>query len=73
MNGWSFWHDQEYGSEYEMVQEEQEDEGEAAEVNQVQPAVPAPQQPQSTPLTPPVLQDVLLLNIFLLHRSHPLR
>ena len=56
VDDWSFWYDQEYGSEYEMVQEEQEDDGEAAEVNQVQPVMSAPQQPQSTPLTPPDLQ-----------------
>ena len=46
MDDWNFWYDQEYGSEHEMVQEEQEDEGEAAEVNQVQPVIPAPQQLQ---------------------------
>ena len=56
MDDWNFWCDQEYGSEYEMVQEDQEDEDEAAEVNQVQRVMPAPQQPQSTPITPPVLQ-----------------
>ena len=55
VDDWSFWYDQEYGSEYEMVQEDQEDEDEAAEVNQVQ-SVLALQQPQSTPITPPVLQ-----------------
>ena len=56
IDDWNFWYDQEYGSECEMVQEDQEDEDEAAEVNQVQPAMQAPQQPQSTSITPPVLQ-----------------
>ena len=56
VDDWSFWYDQEYGSEYEMVQEDQDDEGETAEVNQVQPVLQAPQQSQSTPVTPPVLQ-----------------
>ena len=46
MDDWTLWYDQEYGSEYEMVQEDQGEEGEAAEVNQVQPLVPAAQQVQ---------------------------
>ena len=46
VDDWSFWYDQEYGSEYEMVQEDQEEE-EAAEVNQVQPLAPAAGQLQS--------------------------
>ena len=56
VDDWNFWYDQEKGSEYETVQEDQEDEDEAAEVNQAQPVIAAPQQPQSTPITPPVLQ-----------------
>ena len=55
VDDWSFWYDQEYVGEYDMVQEDQE-EGETAEVNQVQPLIAAPQQPESTPITPPVLQ-----------------
>ena len=56
VDDWNVWYDQEYGSEYEMVQEDQEEEEEAAEVNQVQPLVPAAGQLQSTPITPPVVQ-----------------
>ena len=59
VDDWNFWYDQEYVSEYDMVQDDQ-DEDEAAEVNQVQPVIQAPQQPQSTPLTPPVLQGHVL-------------
>ena len=55
VDDWSLWYDQEYGSEYEMVQEEQEDEGEAAEVNQVQPVIPAPQNTQ--PPTQPRMEQ----------------
>ena len=55
VDDWSFWYDQEYQSEYDVVQEDQ-DEDEAAEVNQVQPIIAAPQQLESTPITPPVLQ-----------------
>ena len=55
VDDWSFWYDQEYVGEYDMVQEDQ-DEGETAEVNQVQPLMAAPQQPESTPIAPPVLQ-----------------
>ena len=67
---WNFWYDQEYGTEYEMVQEDQEDEDEAAEVNQVQQVMPAPQQPQSTPITPPVLQGRVPAELLPLHRYH---
>ena len=56
VDDWNFWYDQGYGSEYEMVQEDQEDEEEAAEVNQVQQVAPATEQLQSTPLAPPVVQ-----------------
>ena len=70
VDDWSFSYDQEYGSEYEMVQGEQEDEGEAAEVKQVQPVIPAPQQPQSTPLAPPVLQGHVPAEHLPPHRSH---
>ena len=55
VDDWNFWYDQEYVSEYDMVQEDQ-DEDETAEANQVQPIMAAPQQPQSTPITPPVAQ-----------------
>ena len=58
VDDWNFWYDQEYGSEYEMVQEDQEEEGEIAKVNQAQPLVPAAGQEQSPPVTPPVLQHV---------------
>ena len=55
VDDWNFWYDQEYVSEYDMVQEDQ-DEDEAAEANQVQPLMQVPQQSQSTPITPPVVQ-----------------
>ena len=53
---WNFWYRQEYGSEYEMLQEDQDDEGETAEVNQMQPLVPAVVQEQPLLVTPPVVQ-----------------
>ena len=55
VDDWTFWYNQEYTDEYDVVQEEQ-DEDETAEVHQVQQLVEAPQQSQSTPVTPPVVQ-----------------
>ena len=55
MDDWTFWYNQEYADEYDVVQEEQ-DEDETAEAHQVQQLVEAPQQSQSTPVTPPVVQ-----------------
>ena len=68
VDDWSFWYGQEYGSEYEMVQEDQEDEQEAAEVNQVQQVAPATGQLRSTPLTPPVVQGHVPAELHLLHK-----
>ena len=55
VDDWTFWYNQEYTDEYDVVQEEQ-DEDETAEVHQVQQLIEAPQQSQSTPVTPPVVQ-----------------
>ena len=55
MDDWIFWYDQEYGSECEMVQEDQDEEEEAAEANQVGPEVPIPAPDPSLPITPPVV------------------
>ena len=56
VDDWSFGYDQEYGSEYEMVQEDQDEEGDTAQVNQVQPLMSAVAQEPPPPVTPPVVQ-----------------
>ena len=70
VDDWNFWYDQEYVSEYDMLQEDQ-DEDEAAEANQVQPLMGTHLSSLSQHPSPlQFYRDMFLQNSCLLHKYH---